>query len=193
MHRCRTDIDAFIAEKLRANRLSSSPRLQSRALARRIYFDLVGMQPSPEQVEQFVASDGNDPFSKATDHCGATNVPIAGLLTDLQSRGLLDSTLVIWGGEFGRMPVSQNGNGRDHNPNGFLQWMAGAGIKGGVSYGETDEIGYAAVENRTSVNDLHATMLHLLGLDHRRLTYFHNGRSFRLTDVAGEVIHNILS
>ncbi|MEZ6062437.1 MAG: DUF1501 domain-containing protein [Planctomycetaceae bacterium] len=128
-----------------------------------------------------------------TDHCAATDVPVAGLLTDLQERGLLDSTLVIWGGEFGRMPISQNGNGRDHNPNGFLQWMAGAGVKGGVSYGETDEIGYAAVENRVSVNDLHATMLHLLGIDHERLTWFHNGRNFRLTDVAGEVIREILA
>jgi len=111
------------------------------------------------------------------------------LLTDLKQRGLLDSTLVVWGGEFGRMPVSQNGSGRDHNPNGFLQWMAG----GGVSHGETDEISYAAAENPVSVNDLHATMLHLLGLDHERLTYFHNGRSYRLTDVAGEVIRPILA
>jgi hypothetical protein len=126
-------------------------------------------------------------------HCAATDAPVAGLLTDLESRGLLDSTLVIWGGEFGRMPISQNGQGRDHNPKGFLQWMAGAGIKGGVSYGETDEIGYEAVENRVSVNDLHATILHLLGLDHERLTYFHNGRSYRLTDVAGKVIRDILA
>ena len=145
-----------------------------------------------------VYSDGewdahSDLTKNHTEHCAATDQPIAGLLTDLEQRGLLDSTLVIWGGEFGRMPVSQNGNGRDHNPNGFLQWMAGAGIKGGVSYGETDEIGYAAVEHRTSVNDLHATMLHLLGLDHKRLTYFHNGRSYRLTDVAGEIIRDILS
>lgn len=128
-----------------------------------------------------------------THHCLATDVPVAGLLSDLEARGLLDSTLVIWGGEFGRMPISQNGKGRDHNPKGFLQWMAGAGIKGGISYGETDEIGYEAVENRVSVNDLHATILHLLGLDHQKLTYFHNGRSYRLTDVAGEVIKEILT
>ncbi|XZE21179.1 DUF1501 domain-containing protein [Pirellulaceae bacterium SH449] len=126
-------------------------------------------------------------------HCKATDVPIAGLLTDLEQRGLLDSTLVIWGGEFGRMPMSQNGDGRDHNPNGFLQWMAGAGIRGGTSYGETDEIGYAAVTDRVSVNDLHATMLHLMGIDHKHLTYFHNGRSYRLTDVAGVVIDKILA
>ncbi|QEG01924.1 hypothetical protein Mal15_60050 [Stieleria maiorica] len=128
-----------------------------------------------------------------THHCAATDVPVAGLLADLEARGLLDSTLVIWGAEFGRMPISQNGKGRDHNPKGFLQWMAGAGIKGGVSYGETDEIGYEAVENRVSVNDFHATILHLLGLDHERLTYFHNGRSYRLTDVAGNVIQEILA
>lgn len=144
-----------------------------------------------------VYSDGewdahNNLKQNHTQHCGATDIPIAGLLTDLESRGMLDSTLVIWGGEFGRMPISQNGKGRDHNPKGFLQWMAGAGIKGGVSYGETDEIGYEAVEDRVSVNDLHATILHLLGLDHERLTYFHNGRSYRLTDVAGEVIQDIL-
>ena len=145
-----------------------------------------------------VYSDGewdahNDLTKNHTEHCAATDVPVAGLLADLEARGLLDSTLVIWGGEFGRMPISQNGNGRDHNPNGFMQWMAGAGIKGGTSYGETDEIGYAAVENRVSVNDFHATILHLLGLDHERLTYFHNGRSYRLTDVAGSVIHDILA
>lgn len=126
-------------------------------------------------------------------HCASTDMPIHGLLTDLKRRGLWDSTLVIWGGEFGRMPVSQGNGGRDHNPNGFIAWMAGAGIKGGTSYGETDEIGYKAVKDRTSVHDLHATMLHLLGLDHEKLTYFHNGRSFRLTDVAGEVLHPILA
>lgn len=128
-----------------------------------------------------------------TEHCAATDVPIDGLLTDLKQRGLLDDTLVIWGGEFGRMPVSQRGDGRDHNPNGFLQWMAGGGVKGGVSYGETDEIGYAAAEKPVSVHDFHATMLHLLGIQHKRLTYFHNGRSYRLTDVAGEVIEDILA
>ncbi|MFN3652693.1 MAG: DUF1501 domain-containing protein [Armatimonadota bacterium] len=126
-------------------------------------------------------------------HCAATDQPIHGLLTDLRQRGLLDSTLVIWGGEFGRMPVSQDGDGRDHNPHGFLTWMAGAGIRGGTSYGETDEIGYKAAVDRVSVHDLHATMLHLLGIDHTRLTYFHQGRRFRLTDVAGTVLKKILA
>ena len=126
-------------------------------------------------------------------HCASTDMPIHGLLTDLKRRGLMDSTLVIWGGEFGRMPVSQGNGGRDHNPNGFMAWMAGAGIRGGTSHGETDEIGYKAVTDRVSVHDLHATMLHLLGMDHEKLTYFHNGRRYRLTDVAGEVLGKLLA
>ncbi len=126
-------------------------------------------------------------------HCESTDMPIHGLLTDLKRRGMMKDTLVIWGGEFGRMPVSQGSGGRDHNPNGFMAWMAGAGIKGGVSYGETDEIGYKSVVDRVSVHDLHATMLHLLGMDHKKLTYFHNGRRYRLTDVAGAVIQKILA
>ncbi len=115
------------------------------------------------------------------------------MLTDLERRGLLDSTLVVWGGEFGRMPVSEQGDGRDHNPHGFLVWMAGGGIKGGTSHGETDELGHRAVENPVSVHDLHATILRLLGLDHQRLTYLHNGRRFRLTDVSGTAITRILA
>jgi hypothetical protein len=126
-------------------------------------------------------------------HCAATDVPIHGLLTDLKRRGLFDSTLVIWGGEFGRMPVSQGSNGRDHNPKGFLLWMTGAGIKGGASHGETDEIGYRAAVDPVTVHDLHATMLHLLGIDHKRLTYLHNGRRYRLTDVAGNVLTKIVA
>jgi arylsulfatase A-like enzyme len=126
-------------------------------------------------------------------HCAATDAPIDALLTDLKRRGLLDSTLVIWGGEFGRMPVSQGNGGRDHNPHGFLIWMAGAGIKGGASHGETDEFGHKAVTDRVSVHDLHATMLHLLGIDHKKLTYFYNGRQYRLTDVAGDVLKSILA
>jgi hypothetical protein len=128
-----------------------------------------------------------------TQRCAETDRPIAALLTDLKQRGLLDTTLVIWGGEFGRMPVSESGDGRDHNPEGFLMWMAGGGVKGGVSYGETDEIGWRAVDDRVSVHDLHATMLHLLGLNHKKLTYLHNGRQFRLTDVSGNVLTKILS
>ena len=121
-----------------------------------------------------------------------TDAPVAGLLADLKRLGLLEETLVIWGGEFGRLPMSEGGGGRDHNPHGFLMWMAGGGVQGGTSYGATDEIGFRAAENPVSVHDVHATILHLLGLDHTRLTYRHNGRDFRLTDVAGNVIREIL-
>ncbi len=126
-------------------------------------------------------------------HCEATDQPIHALLSDLKRTGLIDSTLVIWGGEFGRMPVSQGNGGRDHNPHGFGMFMTGAGIRRGTSYGELDEIGYRAAVDRVSVHDLHATMLHLLGIDHENLTFFHNSRSYRLTDVAGEVLHKILA
>ncbi|MGI9244549.1 MAG: DUF1501 domain-containing protein [Verrucomicrobiales bacterium] len=125
--------------------------------------------------------------------CSMTDQPIAALLKDLQQRGLLDETLVVWGGEFGRLPISEKGVGRDHNPYGFLTWMAGAGLKPGFSHGETDELGHVAVEGKVSVPDLHATILHLLGLDHELLTYNHNGRDFRLTDVSGDIIEPILA
>ena len=121
---------------------------------------------------------------------------MAALLTDLEQRGLLEDTLVIWGGEFGRLPLAQIGTakpGRDHNPHCFTAWMAGGGVKGGVSYGESDELGFKAAVNRVSVNDFHATILHLLGLEHERLTYKYNGRQFRLTDVAGEVLDEIIA
>jgi len=122
----------------------------------------------------------------------AVDKPIAGLLADLKQRGLLDDTLVVWGGEFGRTPIAQ-GNGRDHNPQGFTMWMAGGGVKRGLAYGETDEFGYYAVQDKVHMHDLHATMLHLLGIDHTRLTYKYAGRDFRLTDVYGEVVHGILA
>lgn len=119
--------------------------------------------------------------------------PIAALLTDLKQRGLLDETLVVWGGEFGRTPVSENGDGRDHNHYGFTVWLAGGGIRGGHIHGATDDFGFRAVEDRVSVHDLHATILHLLGLDHERLTYRYSGRDFRLTDVAGNVVREIVA
>ena len=125
-------------------------------------------------------------------YCKETDKPIAGLLKDLKRRGLLDSTLVIWGGEFGRTPMSESGNGRDHNPYGFTIWMAGGGIKGGISHGTTDEIGLYAVENRVHVHDVHATILHCLGLDHRKLTYFYNGRDERATINGGKVVKELL-
>ena len=119
--------------------------------------------------------------------------PIAALLADLKQRGMLDDTLVLWGGEFGRTPTAQGTNGRDHNPEGFTMWMAGGGVKGGYRYGATDEYGYYARENKMHLHDLHATLLFLLGLDHTQLTYRHAGRDFRLTDVAGEVATDIVA
>ena len=125
---------------------------------------------------------------------GETDLPIGGLLTDLKQRGLLETTLVVWNGEFGRLPlVQKGGTGRDHNPHAFTTWLAGGGVKGGTLYGETDELGHRAVSKKVSVNDLHATILHLIGLDHKRLTYRFNGRDFRLTDVAGEVVRDVLA
>ncbi|MEM8668159.1 MAG: DUF1501 domain-containing protein [Planctomycetota bacterium] len=125
--------------------------------------------------------------------CTAVDQPIAGLLQDLKNRDLLRDTLVIWGGEFGRTPYRQGGDGRNHNNKGYTLWMAGGGVKGGMSYGATDEYGYEAVENPVHIHDWHATILHLLGLDHEQLTYRHAGRDFRLTDVHGNVVHDIIS
>ncbi|MCP4811060.1 MAG: DUF1501 domain-containing protein, partial [Planctomycetaceae bacterium] len=119
--------------------------------------------------------------------------PIAGLLADLKQRGLLDSTLVIWSGEFGRTPFAQGTNGRDHNPFGFSLWMAGGGVKGGMTYGSTDEYGYKAIDKKVEIHDLHATMLHLLGMDHTKTTFRFSSRDMRLTDVHGNVIHEILA
>ncbi len=131
--------------------------------------------------------DGHTKNAKSVDQ------PIGALLADLKERGLLDSTLVVWTGEFGRTPFAQGKDGRDHNQYGFSTWMAGAGIKGGTIYGATDEFGYKAVENKVEIHDLHATMLHLFGMDHERLTYRFSGRDMRLTDVHGHVIQDLLS
>jgi uncharacterized protein (DUF1501 family) len=125
--------------------------------------------------------------------CAQSDLPVAGLLKDLKSRGLLDSTLVIWGGEFGRMPMSEGANGRDHNPHGFSMWLAGGGVKGGQVIGSTDAVGLRAESEKAHVHDIHATILHLLGLDHTRLTFRRNGRNERLTDVAGNVIRKALA
>ena len=119
--------------------------------------------------------------------------PIAGLLQDLKMRGLLEDTLVLWGGEFGRTPVAQGDNGRDHNPQGYSMWLAGGGVRAGIRYGATDDYGYYAAVDKVHLHDLHATILHLLGLDHLRLTYRYGGRDFRLTDIYGEVIHGLIS
>jgi hypothetical protein len=140
------------------------------------------------------AWDQHSNLPKHADHARAVDRPIAGLLQDLKQRGLLEDTLVWWGGEFGRTPYAEkNGTGRDHNPGGFTVWLAGGGVKAGFAHGSTDEFGHLAVENRVHMHDLHATILHLLGLDHERLTYTYAGRPFRLTDVSGSVVREILT
>jgi uncharacterized protein (DUF1501 family) len=131
--------------------------------------------------------------SKLPTNCAAVDRPIAGLLRDLRARGLLDDTLVVWGGEFGRTPTAEGTDGRDHHPHGFTMWMAGGGVKGGMTYGATDDFGWNAVENKVHVHDLHATMLHLMGIDHEKLTYRYGGRDYRLTDVYGNVVNAILA
>jgi Protein of unknown function (DUF1501) len=139
-----------------------------------------------------VWDDHKDINKNLRERCPDMDQAAAALIRDLKRRGLLDETLVVWGGEFGRTPVSESGTGRDHNPYGFTMWMAGGGIKGGLAYGATDDFGFKAVENRVSIHDLHATILNQLGLDHTALTYRYAGRDFRLTDVFGEVVKDIL-
>ena len=152
-------------------------------------------------VQLYHTTGGFQPWDQHSDLKGgheknalATDLPVAGLLADLQARGLLEETLVIWGGEFGRTPAREgNADGRDHHPYGFTMWLAGGGVKGGMIHGATDDFGWDAIEGRVHVHDLHATILHLLGLDHERLTYRHAGRDYRLTDVSGTVVGDILA
>ncbi|MFO0889237.1 MAG: DUF1501 domain-containing protein [Isosphaeraceae bacterium] len=140
------------------------------------------------------AWDQHSNLPKHADHARAVDRPIAGLLADLKRRGLLEDTLIWWGSEFGRTPYAEkNGTGRDHNPGGFTVWLAGAGVKPGFAMGETDEFGHKAVQDKVHMHDLHATILHLLGLDHERLTFRYSGRDFRLTDVSGEVVRKVLA
>jgi hypothetical protein len=140
------------------------------------------------------AWDQHSNLPKHGDHARAVDKPIAGLLTDLKQRGLLEDTIVWWGGEFGRTPYAEkNGTGRDHNPSGFSQWIAGGGVKKGFAFGATDEFGHYAVEDKVHMHDLHATILHLLGLDHEKLTFRHDGRDYRLTDVYGRVVKDIIA
>jgi hypothetical protein len=137
--------------------------------------------------------DDHKDITKHRDHAGKSDKPIAALLNDLKSRGMLDETLVIWGGEFGRTPMSEGDKGRDHHAKCFSMWLAGGGIKGGMTYGVTDELGIDGVEQKVHVHDLHATILHQMGLDHEKLTYRYSGRDFRLTDVHGKVVKDILA
>ena len=151
-------------------------------------------------IELTCPNSGGDRWDQHSDlksghenNARAVDEPIAGLLTDLKKRGLLKDTLVVWAGEFGRTPFAQGSNGRDHNQYGFTVWLAGGGVKGGVAYGETDEWGYKAVQGKAEMHDLHATVLHLLGVDHKKLTFRFGGRDMRLTDVHGELIEPILA
>ncbi|HEX3997841.1 MAG TPA: DUF1501 domain-containing protein [Pirellulales bacterium] len=151
-------------------------------------------------VELTCPNTGNDRWDQHgnlkrghEDNALAVDQPIAGLLTDLKARGLLETTLVVWSGEFGRTPFAQGTDGRDHNPFGFSIWLAGGGVRGGTIYGATDEYGYKAIDGKVTIHDLHATMLYLLGVDHKRLTYRFSGRDMRLTDVYGEVVHDVLA
>ena len=137
--------------------------------------------------------DDHENIASHADKARAVDQPIAALIDDLKARGLFEDTLILWGGEFGRTPVSEGAKGRDHNNHGFSVWLAGGGVKGGMAYGATDEFGFAAVENKVHVHDLHATILHLMGIDHERLTYRYSGRDFRLTDVHGRVVNEIIA
>jgi uncharacterized protein (DUF1501 family) len=140
------------------------------------------------------AWDQHSNMPKHLDHAKAVDKPISALLSDLKKRGLLDDTIVWWGGEFGRTPYAQgNGTGRDHNPGGFTVWLAGGGFKPGYSHGATDEFGATAVQDKVHMHDLHATILHQLGLDHEKLTFKYAGRDFRLTDVHGTVVKPLVS
>ena len=149
-------------------------------------------------IQLFDAPENNtwdhhgDLRKKLPKNCAAVDRPIAALLTDLRARGLLDDTLVVWGGEFGRSPTAQGIDGREHHPFGFTMWLAGGGVRGGMIHGATDEFGWYAIQDKVHIHDLHATILHLLGLDHTRLTYRYGGRDYRLTDVHGNVAHKIL-
>lgn len=171
--------DAFGKQCLMARRLSESG-------VRFVQINYADESPNPRW-------DQHSNMPKHMDHATATDKPVAGLLADLKQRGLLEDTLVWWGGEFGRTPFSQSNNGRDHNPRGFTVFLAGGGVKKGFSYGETDEIGHEAVEGKVHMHDLHATILHALGLNHEQLTYRHAGRDFRLTDVYGRVIDQLFA
>ncbi len=137
--------------------------------------------------------DDHDNIAEHAKKAQAVDQPIAALIKDLKARGLFDDTLILWGGEFGRTPVSEGAKGRDHNNHGFTVWLAGGGVRGGMAYGATDEFGFAAIENKMHVHDLHATLLHLMGIDHEKLTYRYSGRDFRLTDVHGRVVTDILA
>jgi hypothetical protein len=181
---------AYGVDEKRTNDFGTRCLLARRLVERGVRFVQLYSGGGPIMMQWDAHDDTNLTHEKM---CGFVDKPIAALLKDLKQRGLLDSTLVVWASEFGRTPMSQGGKGRDHNPYGFTMWMAGGGVKGGQTIGATDEFGVRAVKNPISVNDFHATILHLLGLDHEKLTVRHNGRDERLTDVAGNVVEDVLA
>jgi hypothetical protein len=181
---------AYGLENKRTAEFGTRCLLARRLVERGVRFVQLYSGGGPVSVQWDAHDDINGNHEKM---CGLVDQPVAALLKDLKDRRLLDSTLVVWASEFGRTPMSQGGKGRDHNPLGYTMWMAGGGVKGGQAIGETDEFGLRAVKERISVNDFHATILHLLGLDHEKLTFLHNARDERLTDVAGKVIEKILA
>jgi hypothetical protein len=178
----KTPLDAFILAKLEEKNLPPNPRADKLTLLRRATIDMTGLPPTQEEIQAFLSDKSPNAWEK-----------VAGLLADLKARGMLKDTLVVWGGEFGRTPFVQGSPndekaGRDHNPWGFTIWMAGGGVKGGQVIGSTDEIGLRALEEPHHVYDIHASILNLLGLDHLRTTYLHNGRAERPTGTAGNLI-----
>ncbi|HEV3236675.1 MAG TPA: DUF1501 domain-containing protein [Gemmataceae bacterium] len=181
---------AYGFEDKRTNDFGTRCLLARRLVERGVRFVQLYSGGGPVSIQWDAHDDINGNHEKM---CGLVDQPIAALLKDLKERGLLDTTLVVWASEFGRTPNSQGGKGRDHNPLGYTMWMAGGGVKGGQAIGETDEFGLRATKDRISVNDFHATILHLLGLDHEKLTFLHNARDERLTDVAGKVVEQVLA
>lgn len=176
--------DEYEPTRIYARQCLTARRLVERGVR---FIELTCPQVSGDRWDQH-----NNLLDGHTNNARAVDRPIAGLLKDLRSRGMLDETLVVWAGEFGRTPFAQGSNGRDHNPFGYTIWMAGGGVRGGMTYGSTDEYGYKVVDKPLQIHDLHATMLHLMGVDHRKLTFTHGGREMRLTDVHGHVIHDLL-
>ncbi|HJZ59781.1 MAG TPA: DUF1501 domain-containing protein, partial [Gemmataceae bacterium] len=181
---------AYGLDDPKASEFGTRLLLARRLVERGVRFVSVYSGGGPVSVQWDAHDDVNANHEKM---CGLVDKPIAALLADLKQRGMLKDTLVVWCSEFGRTPNSQGGKGRDHNPLGYTMWLAGGGAKGGTVVGATDEFGLKAVENRISVNDFHATILHLLGLDHEKLTFLHSGRDERLTDVAGRVVKEALA
>ncbi len=189
----RATLDLYGCDNATTDVFARQCLLARRLVERGVRMVQVLHQNSKDANREFIWDQHSNLMQDLTNNCQAVDQPVAGLIKDLKSRGLLDETLVVWGGEFGRTPTAEGTNGREHHPFGFTMWLAGGGIKPGIVYGATDEFGWHAVENAVHIHDLHATILHQLGLDHTRLTYRYGGRDYRLTDVHGHVVHEIIA